>query len=202
MRWIFLAPFAVLSSFCFGQVPDYVPVDGLEAWYSMAGNSEDDSGNGNHLIADGEVNWQEFEGSQFCDFPGEGQFLYHPDYTWPSTPELSIALWVRMDQFSTGSNLGTIRPILSKHYSSSNGSFILLSREEEFVFAHQFEVPNSLDLSQLQPSSLVATKFEPGFVKEKYCELNEVEFPPKKPPSVALVVCVQVEGTPLSKFSE
>ena len=148
MRWIFLAPFVVLSIFCFGQVPDYVPVDGLEAWYSMAGNSEDDSGNGNHLIADGEVNWQEFEGSQFCDFPGEGQFLYHPDYTWPSTPELSIALWVRMDQFSTGSNLGTIRPILSKHYSSSNGSFILLSREEEFVFAHQFEVPNSLDLSQ------------------------------------------------------
>ena len=148
MRWTFLAPFVVLSSFCFGQVPDYVPVDGLEAWYSMAGNSEDDSGNGNHLIADGEVNWQEFEGSQFCDFPGEGQFLYHPDHTWPSTPELSIALWVRMDQFSTGSNLGTIRPILSKHYSSSNGSFILLSREEEFVFAHQFEVPNSLDLSQ------------------------------------------------------
>ena len=130
------------------QVPGYVNEQGLMAWYSMNGSSEDDSGNGNHLIADGEVIWADFEGNQFCDFSGEGQFLYHPDYTWPSTPELSIVLWVRMDQFSTGSNIGTIRPILSKHFSSSNGSFILLSREEEFVFAHQFEVPNSVDLSQ------------------------------------------------------
>lgn len=54
MRWLFFASFVVLSSFCLGQVPDYVPVDRSEAWYSMAGNSEDNLGNGNHLIADGE----------------------------------------------------------------------------------------------------------------------------------------------------
>lgn len=47
MRWIFLAPFVVLSSFCLGQVPDYVPQNGLIAWYPFNGNADDESGNGN-----------------------------------------------------------------------------------------------------------------------------------------------------------
>lgn len=137
--------FAVLSMSA--QVPGYVNEQGLMAWYSMNGSSEDDSGNGNHLIADGEVIWAEFEGNEFCDFPGDGQFLYHPDNSWPSSTELSIALWVRMDEYSTGNSIGTIRPILSKHFSSSNGSFIFLSREDELVFAYGYEVPNPLSLN-------------------------------------------------------
>ena len=28
-----------------GQVPDYVPTDGLEAWYPLDGNADDASGN-------------------------------------------------------------------------------------------------------------------------------------------------------------
>ena len=47
MRWIFLAPLVVLSSFCFGQVPDYVSQNGLIAWYPFNGNADDESGNGN-----------------------------------------------------------------------------------------------------------------------------------------------------------
>ena len=30
-----------------GQVPDYVPADGLVAWYPFNGNAADESGNGN-----------------------------------------------------------------------------------------------------------------------------------------------------------
>lgn len=40
MRWIFLAPFVMLSSFCFGQVPDYVPQDGLISWHNLDGDAE------------------------------------------------------------------------------------------------------------------------------------------------------------------
>ena len=35
------------------QVPDYVPIDGLVAWYPFNGNANDESGNGNHGIIDG-----------------------------------------------------------------------------------------------------------------------------------------------------
>ena len=35
------------------QVPDYVPTDGLVAWYPFNGNANDESGNGNDGVIDG-----------------------------------------------------------------------------------------------------------------------------------------------------
>ena len=36
----------VFATACFGQVPDYMPTDGLLAWYPFNGNANDASGNG------------------------------------------------------------------------------------------------------------------------------------------------------------
>ena len=44
----------LLAASCFtavGQVPDYVPTDGLVAWYPFNGNAADESGNGNDGVA-------------------------------------------------------------------------------------------------------------------------------------------------------
>ena len=40
----------VFATSCFGQVPDYMPTDGLLAWYPFSGNANDASGNGYHAI--------------------------------------------------------------------------------------------------------------------------------------------------------
>ena len=47
MRYLITLLFAALSFNAFGQVPDYVPSDGLVAWYPFNGNANDESGNGN-----------------------------------------------------------------------------------------------------------------------------------------------------------
>jgi hypothetical protein len=39
----------------FAQIPSYVPTNGLVAWYPFNGNANDESGNGNHGIANGGV---------------------------------------------------------------------------------------------------------------------------------------------------
>ena len=55
-----LLPFLFISVFSFGQVPNYVPTNGLVAWYGFNGNANDESGNG----PDGTVN-----GATLTDVP-------------------------------------------------------------------------------------------------------------------------------------
>ena len=42
-----------LLSVGFAQVPEYVPAEGLVAWYPFNGNAQDESGNGHHAAIDG-----------------------------------------------------------------------------------------------------------------------------------------------------
>jgi hypothetical protein len=48
MRYLITIVIAALSLNAFGQVPDYVPSDGLVAWYPFNDNANDESGNGNN----------------------------------------------------------------------------------------------------------------------------------------------------------
>ena len=47
MRALTVALFFAITFNVYGQVPDYVPSDGLVAWYPFNGNANDESGNGN-----------------------------------------------------------------------------------------------------------------------------------------------------------
>ena len=53
MKHIFtiLLCFLALSLSVYGQVPDYIPTDGLVAWYPFNGNANDESGNELHGVA-------------------------------------------------------------------------------------------------------------------------------------------------------
>ena len=42
-----------LLSVGFAQIPEYVPTEGLVAWYPFNGNAQDESGNGHHAAIDG-----------------------------------------------------------------------------------------------------------------------------------------------------
>lgn len=107
------------------QVPSYVPIEGLVAWYSFDGNGEDASENGNDLVQIGAPLWSEVDGRPFVDLPGDGEHFYHPLDSFPVVDEFSIAMWVRIDVPSGSGAVGSVRPIASKHYSGSAGSFIL-----------------------------------------------------------------------------
>jgi hypothetical protein len=44
-----------LTATTMAQVPNYVPTNGLAAWYSFSGNAIDDSGNGNNGVVNGGI---------------------------------------------------------------------------------------------------------------------------------------------------
>ena len=48
MNRLFLLLFGAVSLVAHAQVPDYVPTEGLVAWYPFNGNANDESGNGQH----------------------------------------------------------------------------------------------------------------------------------------------------------
>lgn len=120
------------------QVPGYVPQDGLVAWYSLNGNGNDQSGNENHLIEIGEFEWAAQSGVPFVEFEGEGQYMYHPDQSFPDVEEFSISIWFRNDQWSSSNGVGGLRPVVSKHYSSGDGSFILYGNQTVWQVAHDY----------------------------------------------------------------
>ena len=111
-----------------GQVPDHVPTDGLVAWYPLSENGNDASGNGNHLVQIGSPDWLVDGVRAYCELDGEGTHFYHPEASFPEVEALTISFWTRLDGFSAGSGVGSIRPLISKHYSSPSGSFILHAR--------------------------------------------------------------------------
>ena len=43
----------LISSVSFGQVPNYVPTNGLVGWWGFNGNANDESGNGNNGTVNG-----------------------------------------------------------------------------------------------------------------------------------------------------
>ena len=53
MNRLFLLLFGAVSLVAHAQVPDYVPTEGLVAWYPFNGNANDESGKGN----DGDIGW-------------------------------------------------------------------------------------------------------------------------------------------------
>lgn len=55
MNRFFLFLFGAVPLLLPAQVPDYVPTEGLVAWYPFNGNANDESGNGHHGIVSGAV---------------------------------------------------------------------------------------------------------------------------------------------------
>ena len=63
MNRLFLLLFGAVSLVAHAQVPDYVPTEGLVAWYPFNGNANDESGNGNNLTSEEVIFVEDFEGN-------------------------------------------------------------------------------------------------------------------------------------------
>ena len=53
MKRLLLLITICISSVSFGQVPSYVPTNGLVGWWGFNGNANDESGNGNNGTVNG-----------------------------------------------------------------------------------------------------------------------------------------------------
>ena len=77
------------------QVPNYVPTDGLVAWYPFNGNANDESGNGNDGVIDGATPISDryaIENAAYS-FNGESSYiLVESDFDFN---ERSVCLWAR-----------------------------------------------------------------------------------------------------------
>jgi len=99
MNRLFLLLFGAVSLVAHAQVPDYVPTEGLVAWYPFNGNANDESGNGYHGEEYG-ISYVDdrFNGSAMAIACGEPQFA-----TWVQLPtelettalDFTFSFWIQ-----------------------------------------------------------------------------------------------------------
>ena len=88
-----------------GQVPDYVPTDGLEGWWPFSGSLLDYSANEFHAVNFGSI----FASDRFgmensaLDFDGDSWI----EATIPQTPAWSISIWA--NQLNSGEYNGLVQ---------------------------------------------------------------------------------------------
>ena len=88
---LLLAPCALLA-----QVPDYVPTDGLVAWYPMNGNALDESGNGYDCQSIGATLTEDRFGAPSSAYAFDGQGSHLQGGSLPFS-DLSISLWFKAE---------------------------------------------------------------------------------------------------------
>ena len=88
---LLLAPCALLA-----QVPDYVPTDGLVAWYPMNGNALDESGNGYDCQSIGATLTEDRFGAPYSAYEFDGQGSHLQGASLPFS-DLSISLWFKAE---------------------------------------------------------------------------------------------------------
>jgi hypothetical protein len=107
-----------LTLSAFGQVPNYVPTDGLVGWWPFNGNANDESGNGNNGIVNGAALTADRYGvvNSAYDFNGNNNFINVP-HSSVLVPEnaLTIACWFQ----ATSINTGLTQTLISKGVQSS-----------------------------------------------------------------------------------
>ena len=93
-----------------GQVPDYVPTDGLVAWYPFNGNAADESGNGNDGVISGAIltsnRFDELNSSFYFNGSAYIEIAHSESINIPTGQDLSWSVW-----------------LLSEPHGSSGGAF-------------------------------------------------------------------------------
>jgi len=98
--------FVLLSLNAFSQIPDYVPTDGLVAWYPFDGNANDESGNGNDGVVYGAeltIDRLGLENSAFT-FDGYTHHVGIDDQPQMLPSQISLSAWVNIPSDYTGGN--------------------------------------------------------------------------------------------------
>ena len=97
MRYLVAFLFAALSLNAVGQVPNYVPSDGLVAWYPFNGDANDESGNGNDGTVTGTIlDIDRFNVPNSCySFDGNDQIEVLNEFYNNGWEEYTFSIWFK-----------------------------------------------------------------------------------------------------------
>lgn len=123
MKQLFtIAAALIITQLSYAQIPEYLPQEGLVAWYPFFNNADDLSGNQLNANVNGAVFTSDRNGelNQAMFFDGVDDFLSvaHNELLELSTDNaMSVAYWVKLESLPPGSNLDII---FSKQSGSGN----------------------------------------------------------------------------------
>jgi hypothetical protein len=115
------------------QIPDSLPSDGLEAWYPLNGNANDESGNGLNGTNMGATPAMDRHGNENAAMSfvgtlngGDGDHILLPDFPWNEWNAYSMSMWLNIDEvYGDGEhffNVGTLWPHAMSIQQSINGN--------------------------------------------------------------------------------
>ena len=135
MKRLLLLITICISSVSFGQVPSYVPTNGLVGWWGFNGNANDESGNGNDGTVNGATLTTDRLGNpnSAYDFDGVTNFIEIPNLSAvEGVTEMTWSVWVLprtygslnhvIDNSSSGQQYNRMK-ISIGNYSCQNHSF-------------------------------------------------------------------------------
>jgi hypothetical protein len=109
-----------VNTLIWSQVPSYVPSQGLLTWYSFSGNSNDLSGNGNHLTNNNASLSADRNGSPSSaySFNGTNSYLINnaPGFIFASTSSFTVSFWMLKPT--------TAAAVMLMHGTTAAGNFI------------------------------------------------------------------------------
>ena len=154
----FLSFFAVLSAQ--GQVPSYVPTNGLVAYWPFNGNAIDASGNGNNGTVSGATLGSDRNGnSNSCyDFNGQGDFIQcQPLLQLDNSPYMTLSCWFKIEGQNTNLDCvnGCAQYLLSQGIDASTGNSFFGLAYNQSVVPYAFGIANGY--SNLFINSLAGT---------------------------------------------
>ena len=100
MNRLFLLLFGAVTFVARAQVPDYVPTEGLVAWYPFNGNANDESGNGYDGVVQGASLSENRFGIENQSFSFDGMDDYISVSNDFNFNELTVSVWIKQNQFA------------------------------------------------------------------------------------------------------
>ncbi|MDP1726210.1 MAG: LamG-like jellyroll fold domain-containing protein [Bacteroidota bacterium] len=98
-----ILPFLFVFNICFGQIPSFLPTNGLAAWYPFNGNANDESGNGNNGTVYSASLTSDKSGTpnKAYNFAGNARIQITPGASL-NTKIISINAWVNFSNTNLG----------------------------------------------------------------------------------------------------
>ena len=122
MKRLLLIITICISSVSFGQVPSYVPSDGLVGWWPFNGNANDESLNGNNGTVSGPALTDDRFGNpnSAYDFDGISDQISvsnNPSLNFESSNSFTLSYWIKPSFI----NLGSVAIIVNKQIGHGGG---------------------------------------------------------------------------------
>jgi len=135
MKNLLLLGALALSINAFGQVPNYVPTNGLVGWWPFNGNANDESANGNNGVVNGATLTNDRFGNSNSayNFDGIDDYIIgnSTNLSVASTNKLTIASWINVNQLATA-------PAASKVFTHTNDANAAALGDQQYALSIDF----------------------------------------------------------------